>query len=70
MSKQLFICKNCGKEYHSYKNNSKFCSKECKHNYNNILYNCDFCKEEFYVPRHKIENLNSNNVLTLLSPTK
>lgn len=59
MGKQLFICKNCGKEYYSYKKNSNFCSKECKHNYNNILYNCDFCGREFYAPRHKIENLKS-----------
>ena len=57
MSKQLFICKNCGKEYYSYKKNSKFCSKECQYKYNNILYDCDFCGKAFYVQRYKIEDL-------------
>lgn len=57
MGKQLFICKNCGKEYHSYKDSSNFCSKECMKSYNNILYKCDYCGKDFYIYKNRLEKL-------------
>ena len=59
MTKKEFICMNCGEEYYSYKENSKFCSKECQRNYYNVPYNCDFCGKEFLVSRNRIEKLKS-----------
>lgn len=57
MSKKLFICKNCGKSYYSYKDNSKFCSMECKNKFNNIPYYCDYCGKEIIVARSRIDDV-------------
>lgn len=55
MPKKKFICKNCGKEYESYKGKSKFCSVECRKSYNNVLCNCNNCGKQMIVYRNKIE---------------
>lgn len=58
MSK-IFKCINCGKEYTSRKQTSKFCSVDCKRKYNNIPYDCDNCGKRMMVYRNKIIALNS-----------
>ncbi|MBQ2396895.1 MAG: hypothetical protein II304_07685 [Bacteroidales bacterium] len=55
MSKQKFICKHCGKEYFSYKENSMYCSKECKKLDRNVLVACNYCHKEIYVSKHNYE---------------
>lgn len=57
MPKKKFECKNCGKEYFSYKENSKFCSKECKKEYNNIDYRCDNCGKNVIIYRSRYDSL-------------
>ena len=57
MSKKIFICKNCGEKYYSYKENSNFCSKKCKKEYNNILYKCDHCGKIFNINRSRLNKL-------------
>jgi endogenous inhibitor of DNA gyrase (YacG/DUF329 family) len=53
MSKKKKVkCKNCGKEFEVYLNNSKsFCSKECYIKYRNIKKKCKNCGKEFIVGR-------------------
>lgn len=59
MSKQKFICETCGKEYTSYKHNSKFCCKDCqiksRRKYN---FNCSYCGKEFQVSPSKAKTIN------------
>ena len=57
MSKNIFICKNCNKEYHSYKEKSDFCSNECKYDYNHIKHQCDYCGKEHVISRKAYEKL-------------
>lgn len=58
--KKKFICKKCGKEYYSYKENSNFCSKECKIEYrNSIKYDCDYCGKEFITTESVLNSLKS-----------
>lgn len=52
-----FICQNCGKEYESYKENSKCCSKECKAALNKKTYCCDYCGKKIIISKRKYEDL-------------
>ena len=52
-----YSCKNCNKEYYSYKENSKFCSIECKKEYSHVLYNCDYCGKEFLAKKYDYNKL-------------
>lgn len=52
-SKKKFKCINCGKEYESYKEHSKYCSLDCKKSYLNVDYNCDYCNKQIVVPKSK-----------------
>lgn len=55
--KRKFICQNCGKEYESYKENSKCCSISCKKELDNIEYSCDWCGKKMIVSKSKIDAL-------------
>ena len=55
MGKKTFVCINCGKEYQSYKPNSKYCSIQCKREYLNFKCICDYCGKEFSVMKNKID---------------
>lgn len=54
---KIYTCKNCGKEYNSNKQNSKFCSIECRRKYNQLDYNCDFCGKPMVIYRNQYEKL-------------
>lgn len=51
------ICKNCNKEYYSYKEKSNFCSNKCKKEYSHVPYKCDYCGKEFLAKRSSYEKL-------------
>ena len=54
MGKHTHICKQCGKTYENYKENSNFCSKICQNEYrNSFTYNCDNCGKEIIVEPHR-----------------
>lgn len=55
MGKNLFVCKNCGIEYLSKKQNSKYCSIQCRREYLNFTCLCDYCGKEFSVMKNKID---------------
>ena len=55
--KRKFICQNCGKEYESYKENSKCCSTSCRETLNKAVYNCDCCGKEIVVSKSKVDYL-------------
>lgn len=58
VKKRKFICKQCSKEYWSYKENSQFCSIECKKEYNKqFVYKCDYCGKEFKVTPSRLKRL-------------
>ena len=60
MGKKIFTCINCGNEYESRKENSKWCSKECQTEYrakNRIDYQCDYCGVKMIVPKRIIDAL-------------
>ena len=56
-----YKCVNCGKDYESYKENSKFCSRDCKKQYNNVERKCDCCGKKIIVPKSKVEG-NPNHI--------
>lgn len=60
--KNKFVCKNCGKEYYSYKTNSRFCCRQCRKEYNNIEYNCDYCGKKTIINRNKHNKLLSGEL--------
>lgn len=45
---KTFICKQCGKEFHSHDNDAKFCSRECFKEFSkkSIIIKCDYCGKE------------------------
>lgn len=56
--KKEFTCKNCNKQYYSYKENSHFCSNSCRTSYRkNLVYNCDYCGVAFVTTEGKLNNL-------------
>lgn len=56
--KKEFKCKQCGKTYYSYKENSNFCSTNCKKEYSDsIIYTCDYCGATFRVTESKLKEL-------------
>ena len=55
MGKKIFMCVNCGKEYKSYKPNSKYCSIKCRREYLNFKCTCDYCGKEFSVMKNRID---------------
>lgn len=56
-----YKCINCGKNYESYKENSKFCSIDCKRQYNNVEYECDCCGKKMIIPKSRIAH-KSNHI--------
>lgn len=59
--KKLFICKQCGKEYYSFKESSNFCCMECKKDYYRLIpHECDYCGKEHYIKRYEYEHLVEN----------
>ena len=58
MGKKKYVCKQCNKEYWSYKEKSNFCSIGCKKEYNErFCYKCDNCGKEFKVPPSRLKRL-------------
>lgn len=53
MGKNKYICKHCGKEYLSYKQNSQFCSRKCRNLHSRVSYNCDCCNQKMLVYQSK-----------------
>ena len=51
MTKIKYICKCCGKEYTSYKENSNYCSHDCRIKDNTFYHNCEYCNKEIKVSK-------------------
>lgn len=58
-TKTKYICKCCGKEYYSYKENSNYCSHECRNKANIYYHNCDYCGKEFKIAKREYEKMMS-----------
>lgn len=71
MGKHTHICKQCGKTYENYKENSNFCSKICQNEYrNSFTYNCDNCGKEIIVEPHRLRDLETGKHKNLFCSKK